>query len=84
VGNDWEELVLGVADGLGNPVFDLGDLAEFDLPVDVWKTRADDIGGIAEAGELLAATDTGVAEGFAEFVAPHAFSAGAFRAGVHW
>jgi hypothetical protein len=48
------------------------------------QTRADDIGGIAEAGELLAATDTGVAEGFAEFVAPHAFSAGAFRAGVHW
>jgi hypothetical protein len=52
--------------------------------VDVGQAGADDIGGIAEAAELLAAADTGVAEGFAQFVAPHALASGAFRAGIHW
>ena len=69
MGNDREQLVLGIADCLGDPVFDLGHLAKFDLPVHVRQAGADDIGRITEAAELLAAPDTGVTECFAQLVA---------------
>jgi hypothetical protein len=51
--------------------------------VEVREARADHIGRVAESAELLAAADTGVAEGFAQLVAPHALSAGAFGSAIH-
>jgi hypothetical protein len=51
--------------------------------VDVGQAGADDIWGVTETAELLSAADAGVAEGFAQFVAPHAFSAGAFGSAIH-
>jgi hypothetical protein len=51
--------------------------------VEVGEARADDIGRVAEAAELLTAADTGVAEGFAQLVTPHALAAGAFGSAIH-